>query len=60
MKVFRKNSFTGKILPEEGKTQKTVEPPRAAAGCGKNPLLPEDEPSIPAKQKGAKKNPLIP
>ena len=60
MKVFRKDSFTGKIMPEEGKTQKTVELPRVDSDSGKNPLLPEDSPSIPSKQKGAKKNPLIP
>ena len=60
MKVFRKDSFTGKILPEEGKMQKTVELPRADSDSTKNPLIPEDAPSIPATEKGAKKNPLIP
>ncbi len=59
MKVFRKDSFTG-ILPEEGKTQKTLELQRAVSDSGKNPLLPEDEPLIPALEKGAKENPLIP
>jgi hypothetical protein len=53
MKIFRKDSFTG-ILPEEGKTQKTVELQRAVSDSGKNPLLPEDAPSIPTQEKGVK------
>jgi hypothetical protein len=59
MKVFHKDSFAGKVLPEEKKTQKTVEPPLAESSSGKNPLVPEEAPSIPATEKGAK-NPLIP
>lgn len=59
MKTYKKDCFTG-MLPEGGRPQKAIESPRADSDSDKNPLLPDDTASIPAQEKGAKENPLIP